>query len=60
MMIETPKPLPYDDPEKWLSSQEAMKALKISACELMHRREAGQLHFKKQGNAYFYKLNNKP
>ncbi|WP_199528822.1 hypothetical protein [Pseudoalteromonas sp. bablab_jr010] len=38
----------------WLSSKEAMKHLKISACELMHRRERGLLKFEKRGRAYFY------
>lgn len=42
--------------ENWLSSKDAMKALKISACELMHKREAGKLEFKKKGNAFFYKI----
>lgn len=40
----------------WLSSKEAMKHLKISACELMHRRERGLLKFEKRGRAYFYYL----
>jgi len=38
----------------WLSSKEVMKHLKISACELMHRRERGLLKFEKRGRAYFY------
>jgi hypothetical protein len=40
----------------WLCSTDAMKALKISACELMHRRERGELDYQKKGNAYFYKI----
>ncbi|WP_165385115.1 MULTISPECIES: hypothetical protein [unclassified Pseudoalteromonas] len=40
----------------WLSSKDAMKHLKISACELMHRREQGSLKFEKRGRAYFYYL----
>lgn len=43
-----------DKKRKWLSSKEAMKHLKISGCELMHRRERGELKFEKRGRAYFY------
>ena len=43
-----------DQKGKWLSSKEAMKKLKISGCELMHRRERGELKFEKRGRAYFY------
>ncbi|WP_213610061.1 hypothetical protein [Pseudoalteromonas sp.] len=39
---------------KWLSSKEAIKHLKISGCELMHRRERSELKFEKRGRAYFY------
>ena len=39
---------------KWLNSQDTKKALKISDCQLMHKRLAGKLKFKKVGNAYFY------
>jgi hypothetical protein len=42
--------------EGWYSSKEAKSILKISDCELMHRREAGKLIFVKKGNAFFYKL----
>ena len=38
----------------WLTSQEARKRLRIASCELMHLRDAGQLRFKKQGNAFLY------
>ncbi|WP_057831079.1 DNA-binding protein [Colwellia sp. TT2012] len=38
----------------WLTSKEAQKLLKISGCELMHLRVSGKLTFKKQGNAYYY------
>jgi len=41
---------------KWFSSKEIKTELKVSGCELMHRRERGELEFKKLGNAYFYKL----
>ncbi|MCQ8878840.1 hypothetical protein NQT69_12580 [Pseudoalteromonas shioyasakiensis] len=43
-----------DQKGKWLSSKEAIKHLKISGCELMHRRERGELKFEKRGRAYFY------
>jgi hypothetical protein len=40
--------------EDWISSTEMRKRLKVSACELMHRRVRGELAFKKVGKAYFY------
>ncbi|WP_299223185.1 hypothetical protein [uncultured Psychroserpens sp.] len=43
------------DKTKYLSSKEAMKALKVSSCDLMHLRQAGKLKYVKKGNAYFYK-----
>lgn len=43
---------------KWLSSKEAMKHLKITACELMHRRESRELKFEKRGRAHFYYVGN--
>lgn len=43
------------DKNKYLSSKETMKALKVSSCDLMHMREAGKLKFIKKGNAYLYK-----
>jgi hypothetical protein len=42
------------DKNKYLSSKETIKALKVSSCDLMHMREAGKLKFIKKGNAYFY------
>lgn len=42
---------------EWFSSSEAREKLRISSCELMHLREAGQLRFKKQGNAFLYAAN---
>jgi Zn-finger protein len=39
---------------QWLTSKEAKKRLKISDCELMHRRESGKLIFKKVGRAFYY------
>jgi len=39
---------------EWFSSKETIKLLKISDCELMRRRELGDLEFKKRGHAYLY------
>lgn len=47
-----------DQKGKWLSSKEAMAHLKITGCELMHRRERGELKFEKRGRAYFYFIKN--
>lgn len=41
----------------WLTSKQTQKHLKITGCELMHKRERGELVFKKQGNAYLYYFN---
>lgn len=41
---------------RWLSSKEAMRALKISGCDLMHKRERGELKYRKQGNAFYYAI----
>jgi hypothetical protein len=41
----------------WLTSKETQKLLKVSGCELMHLRVSGKLKFKKQGNAYYYQVN---
>jgi len=55
-----------DSKNNWLKSKEAVKALKISDCDLMHLRTAGKLEFKKEKNAFLYsekdiiKLKNKP
>jgi len=43
--------------KEYLSSKEIRKYLKISACDLMHLREAGKLKFVKKGNAYLYEKN---
>lgn len=40
--------------EKWLTSDKARKRLRISTCDLAHLRQAGQLRFRKEGNAYLY------
>ncbi|UZE96811.1 hypothetical protein [Alkalimarinus alittae] len=42
----------------WCSSKDTKKVLKISDCELMHMRLAGNLEFKKSGNAYYYLIDN--
>ncbi len=42
-----------DQKRKWLSSKEAMKHLKVSCCELMHRRERDELKFEKRGRLIF-------
>jgi hypothetical protein len=42
---------------KYLTSKEKRDQLKVSACELMHLREAGKLKFVKKGNAYIYEKN---
>jgi hypothetical protein len=44
------------DQIQWVSSKEIQKILRISSCALMHRRESGQLIFKKNGNAFLYAL----
>lgn len=41
---------------RWLTSKEAIRVLKIPSCELMHRRERGELSFKKNGNSFYYKI----
>lgn len=41
--------------DKYLSSKEMMKELKVSSCELMHLRTHGKLQYIKKGNAYLYK-----
>jgi len=42
--------------EKWLSSKETKKILKISDCHLSHLRNDGKLVFMKKGNAFMYSL----
>ncbi|MEL0633872.1 hypothetical protein V6237_13905 [Pseudoalteromonas carrageenovora] len=39
---------------EWFSSKETIKLLKRADCELMRRRELGDLEFKKRGHAYLY------
>ena len=38
----------------WMSSGEARRRLRVSACHLMHLRNGGRLRFRKQGNAFLY------
>lgn len=54
--MDTEDTEPQDYTERWLSSKEAKKALKISDCQLMHLRLAGKLQFRKAGNRFFYLL----
>ncbi len=41
---------------KWHTSKEAVKALKVKDCDLMHLRLKGKLKFKKEANRFFYLL----
>ncbi|WP_218311582.1 hypothetical protein [Alteromonas antoniana] len=43
-------------PATLLTSKEIKNILKVSDCELMHRRTNGELSFIKQGNAFLYEL----
>lgn len=47
--------LAQPDEFDWLRSDDVRKRLKLTTCELAHMREAGELQFKKQGNAYLYR-----
>ena len=40
--------------ERWVRNEEARRVLKLSTCELAHAREAGEVRFKKVGNAFLY------
>lgn len=40
--------------EEWLKSKDAMKALKVSSCDLAHLRMEGKLSYKKEGNTFLY------
>ena len=40
--------------QNWLGSREAKQVLRVSDCELAHRRQAGKLRFMKKGNAFLY------
>jgi hypothetical protein len=38
----------------WMTSKEVKKHLRITSCELMHKRESALIPFRKNGNAYEY------
>lgn len=40
----------------WVRSAKARKRLNLSTCELAHLRGDGKIAFKKEGNAFLYKL----
>jgi hypothetical protein len=42
--------------DQWVRSAEVRKALRLSTCDLAHKRESGEIESKKVGNAYYYKL----
>jgi len=46
--------LKISNEEKWLTSKEAKKILKVSDCKLSHLRNDGKLVFMKKGNAFLY------
>lgn len=50
----TPDYLFENENSVWMTSKEAKKHLKITNCELMHRRESSRIPFRKKGNAYEY------
>lgn len=45
---------PSKEEGDWLPSVDARKALRISDCELAHRREAGKLAWRKNGRRFEY------
>jgi hypothetical protein len=42
--------------DQWVRSADVRKALKLSTCDLAHKRQSGEIEAKKVGNAYYYKL----
>jgi len=44
------------DNSNFISSKETKKKLKISSCDLMHLRVEGKVNYTKNGNAYFYSI----
>ncbi len=42
--------------EFWYSTQDACKLLGVSNCELSHLRNSGKLLFRKEHNAFFYRI----
>jgi hypothetical protein len=53
------QPTEQEQPSKWVRSAEARKALKLSTCDLAHKRDSGGIESKKVGNAYLYKIADK-
>ena len=50
------EPAQEEPKSRWVRSAEARKALKLSTCDLAHKRESGEIKSKKVGNAYWYEL----
>ncbi|MBB1361053.1 hypothetical protein H5125_02630 [Shewanella sp. SR44-4] len=48
-----------DKTSQWLNSKDTMRLLKISSCHLMHMRQAGKIKHKKQGNSFWYLIEQK-
>ncbi|MFN5187713.1 MAG: hypothetical protein ACK5GD_18195 [Planctomycetota bacterium] len=46
--------------DQWVRSVDVRKALRLSTCELAHKRESGEIESKKVGNAYYYKQPKSP
>jgi hypothetical protein len=42
--------------DQWVRSADVRKALKLSTCDLAHKRDSGEIEAKKVGNTYYYKL----
>lgn len=51
------EPAQEEPKSRWVRSAKARKALKLSTCDLAHKRESGEIKSKKVGNAYWYELN---
>ncbi|QDS88686.1 hypothetical protein EC9_28780 [Rosistilla ulvae] len=43
----------------WLRSAEVRKRLKLTTCALAHLRDSGKIRFKKKGNAYLYRVDDR-
>ena len=39
---------------EWVRSDDALKILRVTHCDLAHLRQAGEIAFRKQGNAFLY------
>lgn len=48
-----------DETSQWLNSKDTMRRLKVSSCHLMHMRQAGKINHKKQGNSFWYLIEQK-